>query len=131
MSDAYDVVAASVVAEMPTGPRLAVLGSTSFWAADSESLCRTIAGRLAQRKDLILITGGMTGVGEAFAQAAVECRDALGLAEHVYQVLPLGHSSMQAGYHVARGRRFSRAPRTARESRQHLSRHSRRAGDGT
>ena len=71
MSKAYDAEAARIIAALPAGPRLAVLGSTSFWGADSEQFCRLIGDRLAQRSDLVLLTGGMTGVGETFANAAV------------------------------------------------------------
>jgi predicted Rossmann-fold nucleotide-binding protein len=97
MSEMYDVHAATIVAQMPAGPRLAVVGSTSFYKDDSESLCRAISHQLAQRQDLVLITGGMTGVGQAFAEAAIECRGHLGMTENVYHLLPRGVTPCKRG----------------------------------
>ena len=84
----FDAEAAAVVAGLGAGPRIAVIGSTSFWGADSEALTVAIAAELAQIAGLVAVTGGMEGVGMTFGRAFAAARRELGRPEEVFHVLP-------------------------------------------
>ena len=73
----YDAEALRVCAVLPSGPRLVVIGSTSFWGSDSQQLCEAIATDLAPTASLVAITGGMSGVGITFGRAFAGARRAV------------------------------------------------------
>lgn len=52
-----------VASRLPAGPRLAIIGSTSFWHPESEATCGILGGVLADFDRLLLLTGGVEGVG--------------------------------------------------------------------
>jgi len=65
----FDEQAANLTAQLPPAPRVAVIGSTSFWHPDSAATCRLIGAQLALIDRLILLTGGVPGVGEAVGRS--------------------------------------------------------------
>ena len=65
----FDEQATNLAAQLPPAPRIAVIGSTSFWHPDSAATCRLIGAQLAQIDRLILLTGGVPGVGEAVGRS--------------------------------------------------------------
>ncbi len=69
MMSQFDAEAKSLNAVFPPGPRLVVIGGTSFWGADSRQLCEAIAADLAAIAELVALTGGMDGVGLTFGRA--------------------------------------------------------------
>ena len=73
----FDREARRLGALFPAGPRLVVIGSTDFWHRDSERTCTHVGRLLTDIPDLVLITGGVEGIGEAtgrsFFQAAGSC----------------------------------------------------------
>ena len=74
----YDAEARAVGAAITPGPRLVVIGSTSFWGPDSRPLCEAIAADLAGVAGLVALTGGMDGVGLTFGRAFAAARRAAG-----------------------------------------------------
>jgi hypothetical protein len=93
----YDRETRRLDALMPDGPRVAVLGSTDFWHADSERTCAEIGRLLAGIPGLVLITGGVEGIGEAIGRSFFQMRRATGQQPHVYHVLPEGEEAWDYG----------------------------------
>lgn len=82
---------------LPNGPRVAVLGSTDFWHAESERTCVEIGRLLAGIPGLVLLTGGVEGIGEAIGRSFFQaCHDA-GREPHVFHVLPEGEPAWDYG----------------------------------
>lgn len=81
----------------PHGPRIVVIGSTSFWHAESEHLCAQIGRLLAGISGLVLITGGVEGVGEATGRSFFQARCQSGQETRVYHVLPEGEPAWDYG----------------------------------
>jgi predicted Rossmann-fold nucleotide-binding protein len=97
MQERYDREAESINARLPAGPRLVVIGSTSFWHGDSESICVQVGRLLATIPDLVLVTGGVEGVGETIGRGYHQsCREA-GRAPRIYHVLPRGEETWDYG----------------------------------
>jgi hypothetical protein len=93
----FEYLAQGVAERLPHGPRLAVLGSTDFWHADSKCTC-TEAGRLlAGLPGLVLLTGGVEGIGEAVGRSFFQTRRAAGEEPLVYHVLPEGEAPWDYG----------------------------------
>ena len=68
-------------------PIVCILGSTSFNDADSEALVKALAEKLTATMDeAILVTGGMAGVQQVFAES---CGD----GARVWNLLPVGQAS--------------------------------------
>ena len=84
----FDAEAAAIIAQLGAEPRIVVIGSTSFWGADSEALTVAIAAELARIAGLVAVTGGMEGVGMTFGRAFAAARRELGRPEEVFHVLP-------------------------------------------
>ena len=82
---------------LPPGPRLAVLGSTDFWHADSERTCTEIGRLLAGIPGLVLLTGGVEGIGEAVGASFFQTRRDAGQEPLVFHVLPEGEPSWDYG----------------------------------
>jgi hypothetical protein len=93
----FDHEAQRIQALFPAGPRLVVIGSTSFWHPESERTC-TLSGRLlAAIPGLVLITGGVEGVGEATGRSFFQTRRDSGQEPCVYHVLPEGEEAWDYG----------------------------------
>lgn len=93
----YDAEAQKVVAAITLGPRLVVIGSTSFWGHDSHQLCEAIATELAGLAGLVALTGGMSGVGLTFGRAFATARRAAGHPENLFHLLPRGVGPCDSG----------------------------------
>lgn len=93
----FDREARRVEAMLPPGPRAAILGSTSFWHADSERTCARIGQLLAGVPNLVLLTGGVEGIGEAVGRSFFRARSESGREPRVYHVLPEGEESWDYG----------------------------------
>jgi hypothetical protein len=97
MPGRYEQVARRLDALLPHGPRVAVLGSTDFWHADSERTCTEIGRLLAGIPGLILLTGGVEGIGEAVGRSFFQARRSAGQELRVYHVLPEGEPAWDYG----------------------------------
>ena len=93
----YEQDARRLDALLPHGPRVAVLGSTDFWHADSERTCVEIGRLLAGVTGLILLTGGVEGIGEAVGRSFFQARRNAGQEPRVYHVLPEGEPASDYG----------------------------------
>ena len=99
--NAFDEHAQNLTAQLPP-PRIAVIGSTSFWHPDTEATCRLIGAQLAQLDRLLLLTGGVSGVGEAVGRSFFA---ACGSAEQrTFHVLPAGCVPWDYGVTLFAGR---------------------------
>jgi hypothetical protein len=93
----YEQDARRLDALLPRGPRVAVLGSTDFWQADSERTCTEVGRLLAGIPGLILLTGGVEGIGEAVGRSFFQARRNAGKEPGVYHVLPKGEPAWDYG----------------------------------
>src|SRR5262249_55982329 len=97
MREHFDREAQRVGALFPGGPRVVVVGSTSFWHGESESTCMQVGRLLAEIPRLVLITGGVEGVGGATGRSFFQaCRES-GQEPRVYHVLPEGEEVWDYG----------------------------------
>ena len=97
ITERYDREAQRLKQLLPNGPRLAVLGSTDFWHADSERTCSEIGRLLAGIPGLALITGGVEGIGEAIGRSFFQASRDAGQEPRVYHVLPQGEEACDYG----------------------------------
>jgi hypothetical protein len=93
----YDQEARRLDALLPRSPRVAVLGSTDFWHADSERTCAEIGRLLAGIPGLVLLTGGVEGIGEAVGRSFFQARRDAAQEPRVYHVLPEGEPAWDDG----------------------------------
>jgi len=93
----FDYEALRIESLLPTGPRVAVLGSTDFWHHESERTSIEIGRLLAAIPDLLLITGGVEGIGEAVGRSFFRSRRQAGNEPRVYHVLPHGEEEWDYG----------------------------------
>lgn len=86
-----------VANQLPHGPRLGVIGSTLFHGQDSQAICIAVGTQLAALHDLVLITGGVTGVGETIGRAFVDARRNCPEQPTAYHLLPDGFKPWDYG----------------------------------
>ena len=102
-STQYDHETRQVARRLPLGPRLAVIGSASFWGADSREICESAGVHLAALEGLVLLTGGVPGVGEAVGRSFVETRCRLSGETSACHILPRGSESWDYGITIFAG----------------------------
>jgi len=102
----FDAEARNVCASFPPGPRLVVVGSTSFWGADSRALCEVVAAAVAEIAELVALTGGMDGVGLTFGRAFADARRVAGRPENLFHLLPRGFGPCDSGITVGAGNNY-------------------------
>lgn len=93
----YEELATQVSALLPQGPRLAVIGSTSFWHPESEATCIAIGRSLARISELNVLTGGVSGVGEAVGRSFFNARSQSLGNRGVFHILPEGEAPWDYG----------------------------------
>lgn len=103
MSARFDAEVAAVGARLPPGSRVGVLGSASFWHDDSERTCAAIGRGLAAIDRLVLLTGGISGIGEGVSRPFAAARTADGRPAGVFHVLPRGTGTWDYGTTVHAG----------------------------
>jgi predicted Rossmann-fold nucleotide-binding protein len=99
----YDSEARMVGEAVTPGCRLVVIGSTSFWGADSRVLCEAIAADLAGVAGLVTLTGGMDGVGLTFGRAFAAAQRVAGCPETLFHLLPRGTGPCDSGVTLEAG----------------------------
>jgi predicted Rossmann-fold nucleotide-binding protein len=102
----FDVEANSIRAQLPAGPRVVVIGSTSFHHQDSFKFCELIAAELAQRPDLVAVTGGVAGVGQVFAVTFAATRALASHPEKLFHLLPRFMGACRTGVTLQAGADF-------------------------
>jgi hypothetical protein len=103
MDDRLKAEAESLDSVIATGPRLVVLGSTSFRGEDGRKLCQSLAAGLAKVAPLIVLTGGMDGVGRVFERSFAKARQTASLPENLYHLLPRGFGPCDTGVTLVTG----------------------------
>ncbi|MFN8547442.1 MAG: hypothetical protein U0527_05595 [Candidatus Eisenbacteria bacterium] len=93
----FEPAANLIRAELPAGPRVAVLGSTSFFSPLSEGVSIALGRGLATLPGLALLTGGVSGVGQTVARAFHDARDQAKLERRVFHLLPQGMDELDYG----------------------------------
>ncbi len=106
MFDRLEAETRAVMSRISPGPRLVVIGSTSFWGHDSARICDAIAEDLAKIEDLAVVTGGMEGVGLGFGRAFSAARKAMAKPEKLYHLLPEGIGPCDSGITIPAGTSF-------------------------
>jgi hypothetical protein len=102
----FDTAAAEIRQCLPTGLRLVILGSTSFWGSDSAEICRSLGVAMARMASLVAVTGGMNGVQAEFSLAYAAVCGGQQSAERLFHLLPLGMEAVKAGRTVTAGADF-------------------------
>lgn len=93
----FDEEAITLVAHLPAKPALVVIGSTSYHHHESASTCSMIGGLLATVPNLLVITGGMTGIGEGVGRSVSDIRKQNGDEPDVFHILPRGCAGWDYG----------------------------------
>lgn len=82
--------ATALLASLPARPTVVVIGSTSFRHDDSSVTCSAIGRLLATIGNLVRITGGVPGIGEAVGRSFFDARMKEACAADVFHILPHG-----------------------------------------
>ena len=98
----FDEQATNLTAQLPPAPRIAVIGSTSFWHPDTAATCQLIGAQLAELDRLILLTGGVSGVGEAVGRSFFAASNSD--EQRTFHVLPAGCIPWDYGVTLFAGR---------------------------
>lgn len=92
-----DEEAITLLAHLPAKPALVVIGSTSYYHHESASTCSIIGGLLATVPNLLIITGGRTGIGEGVGRSVFDTRKQNGCEPDVFHILPRGCTGWDYG----------------------------------
>ena len=93
----FDAEAQGILQALPPEPKVVVIGSGSFWGHDTEQICVAIGVQLATIENLVMITGGITGIGEAVGRSFCTARSNSGLNAQTYHILPRGSGEWDYG----------------------------------
>ncbi len=104
MQSATDQMLHNLLISLPQGTRVAIIGSTSFWHADSEQTCQLLGQALASVPGLVLLTGGVSGIGEACGRSFYQHRQQLQLPAQVFHILPQGMAAWDYGQTLYAGK---------------------------
>lgn len=97
MSRRFDAQAQALESLLPRDPRIVIIGSTSFWHAESERTCSEVGRLLAAIPQLVLITGGVEGVGESVGRSFFNTRRNACQVPQVFHILPVGEATWDYG----------------------------------
>jgi hypothetical protein len=97
LNTSFDEEAAALLARLPARPTAVVIGSTSFWHDQSSATCSAIGRLLAMVGNLVLITGGMTGIGEGVGRSFFDARKKEAREPDTFHILPHGSNPWDYG----------------------------------
>ena len=75
--------------------KIAVIGSTSFWGDTSEAICKATGRYLAKIDNLVMLTGGVSGIPEAVSRSFS--------TDRVFHVQPFGCLPWDYGHNLYGG----------------------------
>lgn len=104
MQSETDQTLQNLLSKLPQGMRIAIIGSTSFWHADSEQTCQVLGQALAALPGIVLLTGGVSGIGEACGRSFYRHRQQLQLPAQMFHVLPQGMVAWDYGQTLHAGK---------------------------
>jgi len=93
----FDDFATAFTRGLPDGHRVVIIGSASFWHAESRDTCISIGRELAAIETLLLITGGVEAVGETTGRSFYDSRVAMDKSTGVFHLLPEGYDAWDYG----------------------------------
>jgi uncharacterized protein (TIGR00725 family) len=93
----YYGLVAGIQALLPPGPRLGVIGGSAFIDRRCRAFCEAIGRRLAAFEGLVILTGGVSGVGEAVSAGFFEGCAVAGKKPTLCHILPEGVKSLSRG----------------------------------
>lgn len=99
----FERLASRALSQIATGPRVIVVGSQTFNSTESIDLCEATGRCLAGIPDLVLVTGGVSGVPESVGRSFVEERQRVKSPRNTYQLLPKGCGSWDFGETIIAG----------------------------
>jgi uncharacterized protein (TIGR00725 family) len=99
----FDKQARDIALVLPDGGRLGIIGSSMFWGFDSPAICKSVGRALATIKNLVLLTGGVSGVGEAIGRAYWQESRSRSGKPAVFHILPRGFGSWDYGVTIHAG----------------------------
>ncbi|MEM7715681.1 MAG: macro domain-containing protein, partial [Cyanobacteria bacterium P01_A01_bin.68] len=91
----FQKIAGKLLTQITDVPKLAVIGSTSFWGHSSEAICKATGRYLAKIDDLVMLTGGVSGIPEAVSRSFSTNR--------VFHVQPQGFQPWDYGHNLYGG----------------------------
>ena len=91
----FQRIAGELLTQITDVPKLAVIGSTSFWAGNSEAICQAAGRYLAKIDNLVMLTGGVSGIPEAVSRNFS--------TERVFHIQPYGFQPWDYGYNLYGG----------------------------
>ena len=92
----FQKIAGELLTQIPLNlPKLAVIGSTSFWRDTSEAICKATGRYLAKIDNLVMLTGGVSGIPEAVSRSFS--------TDRVFHVQPLGCLPWDYGHNLYGG----------------------------
>ena len=65
----FQRIARELLTHITDAPKLAVIGSTSFWGNSSKAICQAAGRYLAKIDDLVMLTGGVSGIPEEVSRS--------------------------------------------------------------
>lgn len=78
----FQRIAGELLTQIPDTRKLAVIGSTSFWGDSSKAICEATGRYLAKIDNLVMLTGGVSGIPEAVSRSFA--------AQRVFHIQPRG-----------------------------------------
>lgn len=102
-TDPMDHEAATLDRLLPTGPRVAIIGSSALHHPDSASTCRDLGLLFAGIAGAIMLTGGVGGAADIVARSFHARRIGDGRDPLVWHILPRGDDPLDYGETVFAG----------------------------
>ena len=96
-TQSFDQEVRGILAKLPAGARLGIIGGTSFWHPQSQAMCVELGRLLARFKGLVLLTGGVEGVGETVGRSLYAARKPDDGGPNVFHILPKGFARWDYG----------------------------------
>ncbi|WP_198287564.1 macro domain-containing protein [Rivularia sp. PCC 7116] len=91
----YQKIAQELLTQITDSPKLAVIGSTSFWGDSSKAICKAAGRYLAKIDDLVMLTGGVSGIPEAVSRSFS--------TNKVFHLQPQGYQPWDYGHNLYGG----------------------------
>ncbi len=91
----FQQIATELLTQITDAPKLAVIGSTSFWGDTSEAICKAAGRYLTKIDNLVMLTGGVSGIPEAVSRSFS--------TDRVFHIQPQGYKIWDYGHNLYGG----------------------------